>query len=97
MVKAIWNGKIIAQSNNTVVVDRKHYFPREDVNMEFLEDSIKHTTCPWKGEASYYTVNVSGKKNEDAAWYYPHPEEKALNIKSLIAFSYVHGIDIVEE
>lgn len=97
MVKAIWNGKIIAESNNTVIVDRKHYFPAEDVNNEFLEDSKTHTVCSWKGEASYYTLSVDGKKNVDAAWYYPYPEEKAKQIKSKIAFSYVHGVNVVEE
>jgi uncharacterized protein (DUF427 family) len=62
MVKAVWNGQVLAQSNNTVIVDRKHYFPIEDVNRDFLEESDTHTVCSWKGEASYYTVNVAGKK-----------------------------------
>lgn len=97
MIKAIWNGKVLAQSDNTVMVDRKHYFPVEDVKKEFLEESDTHTVCSWKGEASYYTLNVDGKKNKDAAWYYPTPEEKAMNIKSLIAFSYIHGVDVIEE
>ncbi len=97
MIKAVWNGKILAESNDTVIVDRKHYFPKKDVNFEFLEDSQTHTTCPWKGEASYYTVVVDGKKNNDAAWYYPNPKEKAEHIGSHIAFSYVHGIDVIEE
>lgn len=97
MVKAIWNGQVIAESSNTVIVDRKHYFPMEDVKKEFLTDSATHTACSWKGEASYYTINVDGKKNIDAAWYYPNPEEKAMNIKSKVAFSYVHGTDVIEE
>lgn len=97
MIKAIWNGQVLAQSRNTVIVDRKHYFPIEDVKKEFLEDSNTHTVCSWKGEASYYTVKVDGKENIDAAWYYPNPEEKAKHIKSLVAFSYVHGIDVIEE
>lgn len=95
MVKAIWKGKVLAESNNTVIVDRKHYFPIEDVNKEYLEDSDTHTVCSWKGEASYYTLNVDGNKNKDAAWYYPTPKEKAMHIKSLIAFSYVHGVDVI--
>ena len=97
MVKAIWNGEVLAESNNTVIVDRKHYFPIEDVKREFLESSQTHTVCSWKGEASYYTLNVNGRKNADAAWYYPNPEKKASEIKSRVAFSYVHGVDVVEE
>ena len=97
MVKAIWNGKTIAESNNTVIVDRKHYFPIEDVNTENLIESEKHTVCSWKGEASYYTIVVDGKQNIDAAWHYPNPEDKAKHIKSRIAFSFVNGIDIIEE
>ena len=97
MVKAVWNGKVIAQSNNTVIVDRKHYFPADDVNTEYLSNSSTHTVCSWKGEASYYTVVVDGKENKDAAWYYPFPEEKAKHIKSRVAFSFVHGIDVIEE
>jgi uncharacterized protein (DUF427 family) len=97
MVKAIWNGQVLAESNNTVFVDRKHYFPIEDVKKEFLEESHTHTVCAWKGEASYYSVIVNGQKNKDAAWYYPYPKEKAKQIKSRVAFSYVHGVDVVEE
>ncbi|HBH48842.1 MAG TPA: hypothetical protein DDX98_09385, partial [Bacteroidales bacterium] len=69
MVKAIWKGQVLAESNKTVIVDRKHYFPIEDVKKEFLENSQTHTVCSWKGEASYYTVVVEGEKNKDAAWY----------------------------
>jgi uncharacterized protein (DUF427 family) len=97
MVKAIWKGQVLAESDNTVIVDRKHYFPIEDVKKEFLESSQTHTVCSWKGEASYYSVVVEGEKNKDAAWYYPYPEEKAKQIQSRVAFSYVHGIDVVEE
>lgn len=97
MVKAIWNNTVLAESSNTVFIDRKHYFPIEDVKKEFLVSSETHTVCSWKGEASYYTIQVDGKNNTDAAWYYPNPEEKAMNIKSMVAFSYVHGIDVVEE
>ena len=81
MVKAVWNGLVLAESNNTVIVDRKHYFPLEDVKKEFLISSETHTMCSWKGEASYYTLVVNGKENKDAAWYYPYPEEKADKIK----------------
>ena len=86
MIKAIWNGQVLAESNNTVIVDRKHYFPIEDVKTEFLENSQTHTVCSWKGEASYYSVVVDGKKNEDAAWYYPNTKEKAKNIQGYVAF-----------
>lgn len=97
MVKAIWNGVVLAESDDTVIVDRKHYFLEKDVNLEYFEKSDKHTTCEWKGEASYYTLSVGDKKNPDAAWYYPTPSEKAGSIKGRIAFSYVHGVDVVEE
>jgi len=97
MVKAIWNGKIIAESNNTVVVDRKHYFPIEDVRKEYLKDSKTQTICSWKGQASYYDIVVDGKVNDDAAWYYPNPEEKAKKIRSKIAFSFINGVDVIEE
>ena len=97
MIKAVWNGIVLAESNNTVIVDRKHYFPEEDVKKEYLQSSETHTVCEWKGEASYYTVIVDGEKNKDAAWFYPNPEEKAKHIQSKVAFSYVHGIDVVEE
>ena len=85
-MKAVWNNKIIAESNDTVVVEGNHYFPEDKVEKEFLIKSNTHTTCPWKGEASYYTLNVDGKENRDAAWYYPQPKPEASNIKNHIAF-----------
>lgn len=92
MAKAIWNGKVLAESNKTKVVEGNHYFPPDDVKREFLEDSDYHTTCPWKGLASYYHVVVEGKRNENAAWYYPEPKEAAQRIKGYIAFWY--GVDV---
>jgi uncharacterized protein (DUF427 family) len=86
MPKAIWNGEVIAQSAQCQIVDGNYYFPPESVIQEFLEQSNTHTICSWKGEASYYTINVKGEKNLDAAWYYPNPKEKAANIKGYIAF-----------
>lgn len=86
MKTAKWNGHIIAQSEDTVVVEGNHYFPAESVNRKFLKESDTHTTCPWKGEASYYTIEVDGQKNSDAAWYYPNPKPKAENIKNYVAF-----------
>ncbi len=85
-MKAIWNGEVIAESDKTVVVENNHYFPREAVNKAFLKPSNTHSTCPWKGEASYYTLEVNGKENRDAAWYYPHPKDAAKNIEDYIAF-----------
>ena len=97
MVKAVINGEVIAESNNTVIVDRKYYFPAGDVKEEVLEPSSHQTVCPWKGTASYYHVKAGGERNENAAWYYPNPSEKAKNIEGKIAFSYIHGIDTIED
>lgn len=85
-MKAIWNNTQIAESTETVVVEGNHYFPAESVVSEFLQPSGTHTTCPWKGEASYYDVVVNGETNKDAAWYYPEPKEAAMEIKGHIAF-----------
>lgn len=85
-MKASWNGTTIAQSDDIVMVENNAYFPMESVNRDLIEESDTHTTCPWKGEASYYHLKVSGKKNEDAAWYYPEPKEAARQIKDRVAF-----------
>lgn len=85
-VRAVWNGKILAQSGQTVVVEGNHYFPPDAVNREFFAPSQTHTTCPWKGEASYYSVSVDGAENPDAAWYYPEPKQAAANIRDHVAF-----------
>ncbi|PSR55683.1 hypothetical protein AHMF7605_20325 [Adhaeribacter arboris] len=85
-MKAIWNNQVIAESNDTVVVENNHYFPREAVKAEYLIASDRHTICPWKGEASYYSLNVNSQRNVDAAWYYPAPKSAAQNIKDYIAF-----------
>ena len=86
MVKAIWNGKVIAESDATVVVEGNHYFPRASVKAEYLIDSPTRSTCPWKGVASYYSVSMDGQVNADAAWYYPDPSSAASEIKDHIAF-----------
>ena len=86
MPKAIWNGATIADSDDTVVVEGNHYFPPEAVNADYLRSSDTHTTCPWKGIASYYTLAVDGAENKDAAWYYPDPKPAAAEIKGRIAF-----------
>jgi uncharacterized protein (DUF427 family) len=85
-MKATWNNTVIAQSDNTLVVEGNHYFPPQSVNKELLKDSTTHTHCPWKGEASYYTIQVGGQENKDAAWYYPTPKDAAKQIKGYIAF-----------
>lgn len=85
-MKAIWNGKVLAESSETVVVEGNHYFPRAAIKAEYFKDSSTHTTCGWKGVASYYDVVVDGQVNKDAAWYYPETSEKARNIRDYIAF-----------
>lgn len=85
-MKAIWNGKVIAESDDTVVVEGNHYFPREALADGVFEDSTKHTVCSWKGTASYLDVVVDGKRNHDAAWYYPDPKSAAKQITGRVAF-----------
>jgi uncharacterized protein (DUF427 family) len=85
-MKAIWNNHVIAESNDTVIVEGNHYFPPDAVKQEYLQSSDTHTTCPWKGLTSYYTIQVDGKTNKDAAWFYPEPKEAARQIKDRIAF-----------
>jgi len=85
-MKATWNDTVVAESDKTVVVEGNHYFPPEAINREYFQPSSKHTTCPWKGEASYYNVVVNGETNEDAAWYYPQPKDAAAEIKDHVAF-----------
>lgn len=85
-MQATWNGKIIAESGETIVVEGNHYFPAEAIKREYLRESQTQTNCPWKGEASYYDVVVDGSVNADAAWYYPQPKEAASQIKNAVAF-----------
>ena len=85
-MKAIWNGVVIAESTDTVVVESNHYFPKSSLNQEFFIESHTKTTCPWKGEAAYYSLHVNGNENIDAAWYYPNPKKAAENIKDRVAF-----------
>ena len=85
-MKALWNGTVIAESDKTVVVEGNHYFPADSVAQKFLEPSETRSTCPWKGVASYYSLQVDGKKNPDAAWYYPSPKTAAMDIKDHVAF-----------
>lgn len=86
MVKAIWNDVIIAESDATRVVEGNHYFPLESVNQAYLRPNDHHTTCFWKGAASYYDIEVDGQINRSAAWYYPNPSSAASQIKDYVAF-----------
>ena len=86
MIRATWNGTVIAESDQTVVLEGNHYFPPESVNSECLRDSSTHSRCPWKGLASYHTIVVDGRQNRDAAWYYPDPSPAAEEIRGRIAF-----------
>ena len=85
-MKAIWNSKVIAESDNTINVEGNQYFPADSVKSEFLSGSETHTVCHWKGTASYYDLVVDGETNKDAAWYYPETSGLAENIKGYIAF-----------
>ena len=86
LMKAIWNNTVVAESNDTVVVENNHYFPADSIKKEYFEDSIAHTSCPWKGRASYYSLRVDGELNKDAAWYYPQASPAAANIEGRVAF-----------
>ena len=92
MPKATWNGAVLAESDRTVVIEGNQYFPPDAVRREYLRESEKHTTCPWKGLASYYDVVVDGKVNADAAWYYPQPKDAAKQIRDHVAFW--HGVTV---
>jgi len=93
-MKAIWNKVTLAESNETVVIEGNHYFPPESINKEYFKNSDTHSTCPWKGFASYYSLQVDDKENTDAAWYYPNPSDAALEIKDHVAFW--KGVEIKE-
>jgi uncharacterized protein (DUF427 family) len=86
MPKAVWNGAVLAESDETIVVEGNHYFPPESINKDHFTDSSRHTRCYWKGKASYYDVVVDGQSNGNAAWYYPDPSKAASEIKDYVAF-----------
>lgn len=92
MVKAVWKDKVIAETDTYEMVEGNYYFPPESVKKEFLKASDTHTTCPWKGLASYYDIVVEGEMNKDAAWFYPDPKPAANKIKGYIAFW--NGVEI---
>jgi uncharacterized protein (DUF427 family) len=85
-MKATWENAVLADSDSTVVIEGNHYFPAESLKRDYLQSSDTHSTCPWKGLASYYNVVVGDKVNKDAAWYYPEPKDAAKQIKDYVAF-----------
>jgi uncharacterized protein (DUF427 family) len=91
-MQAVWNGHVIAESDETVIVEGNHYFPRDSVTAEVLTRSNTQTVCPWKGTASYYTLTVDGETNPDAAWIYPEPKSAAHMVRDRIAFW--HGVTV---
>ena len=93
-MKAIWKGRLLAESDDTVVVESNHYFPQSAIRMEFFSTSDTTSHCPWKGDASYYSIIVDGEENQDAAWYYPTPMDAAREIEGRIAFW--HGVEVTE-
>ncbi|MCW2666659.1 MAG: hypothetical protein JWN57_1621 [Frankiales bacterium] len=86
MATASWNGTVLAESDDTVVVEGNHYFPRSSVRPDVLRDSATTSVCPWKGTASYHSIEVDGQRNVDAAWYYPAPQAAAAEIQDRVAF-----------
>ena len=86
MPKAVWNGQVVAESDDTVVVEGNHYFPRSSLRDDVVRESGTHTTCPWKGEASYYSLEADGVTSTDAVWYYPEPKAAAQEIRGRVAF-----------
>jgi uncharacterized protein (DUF427 family) len=85
-VRATWNNEVVAESDHTILVEGNQYFPPDDVKKELFEMSESSTHCPWKGDASYYSIVVDGNRNDDAAWYYPEPFDAAKDIKDYVAF-----------
>lgn len=94
-MKAVFNDQVIAESDQTEVVEGNHYFPPESIKQDYFTDSNTHTTCPWKGKASYYSLNVDGEEAKDVAWYYPSPKDAAQQIKDHVAF-YSNKVEITE-
>lgn len=93
-MKAIWNGEIIAESDDTIEIEKNYYFPPNSIYKSYFTESKTTSKCPWKGEAHYFNVKVKGKVNEDAAWYYPSPKKEAEKIKNYVAFW--HGVKFEE-
>ena len=95
MLRAIWHDAVLAESDETRVVEGNHYFPPDSINLTYFQANDTHSTCSWKGRASYYDININGKINKDAAWYYPEPKEKAVEIRNYIAFW--KGVDVLTD
>ncbi len=93
-MKAIWNGAVIAESNDTIIIEGNHYFPPNSIKKELFSETDTSTSCFWKGKANYYTITVDGKENKDAAWYYPEPTEAVGDIKNYLAFW--RGVEVVD-
>jgi len=93
-MKATWNGRVLAESDDTVVVEGTQYFPADALDMQYFEPSEQTSVCPWKGTASYYDVVVDGERNAGAAWFYPEPSEAAAQIKDRVAFW--RGVEVNE-
>jgi len=97
VTKAVWNGHVLAESDQTIRIEGNHYFPPDSINRELFTSSETHTICPWKGEASYYNVVVDGETNDDAAWYYPEPKDGANKRVGQDFANYVafwHGVEV---
>jgi uncharacterized protein (DUF427 family) len=92
-MKAIWNGTVLAESDETIVIEGNHYFPAASIRKEHFKPSDTHTTCGWKGIASYFTVEANGERNPDAAWFYPQPKDAAKEIAGYVAFW--NGVKVV--
>jgi len=93
-MKAIWKDTLLAESDDTIVVESNHYFPPDSIKKDFFQPSDSRSSCHWKGEASYYSIKIGDELNEDSAWYYPAPKAEASNIKDYIAFW--KGIEVIE-
>ena len=85
-MRVVRQNVVLAESNDTIIIEGNHYFPADSINWDYFQNSNTHTTCPWKGEASYYKIVIRDKVEEDAAWYYPEPKEAAKQIKNYVAF-----------
>ena len=92
--QAVWNGQVIAESDDLVNIENNYYFPEDSINKAFFKESNTNTVCPWKGTASYYSLEVNGETNADAAWYYPEPKDAAKAITRRVAFW--KGVEIVD-
>lgn len=93
-MKAIWNGQLLAESDETITIEGNQYFPADSIQSAYFKNSETHTTCHWKGVASYYTIEVNGEKNKDAAWYYPNTKDGAKQIEGYVAFW--KGVEVKE-